>query len=50
MGSEGKGVRDINLKQSDMTAKIEMSSKLESLNVSNATAIVLHQLYISNNK
>jgi 23S rRNA (guanosine2251-2'-O)-methyltransferase len=50
MGSEGKGVRDINLKQSDMTAKIEISPKLESLNVSNATAIVLHQLYILNNK
>jgi len=50
MGSEGKGVRDINLKQSDMTARIEMSPKLESLNVSNATAIVLHQLYILNNK
>jgi 23S rRNA (guanosine2251-2'-O)-methyltransferase len=45
MGSEGRGVRDINLKQSDITVKIEMSSKLESLNVSNATAIILHQLY-----
>ena len=45
MGSEGRGVRDINLKQSDITVKIKMSSKLESLNVSNATAIILHQLY-----
>lgn len=50
MGSEGKGVRKINLKQSDMTVKIEMSSKLESLNVSNAAAIVLHQLYMLNNR
>jgi 23S rRNA (guanosine2251-2'-O)-methyltransferase len=45
MGSEGRGVRDINLKQSDITVKIKMSPKLESLNVSNATAIILHQLY-----
>ena len=45
MGSEGKGIRSINLKQSDLSVKIEISPKLESLNVSNATAIILHQLY-----
>lgn len=50
LGSEGKGIRDINLKQSDIKIKIDMSNKLESLNVSNAAAIVLHQLYINLNK
>ena len=48
LGSEGKGVRDIHLKHSDMKIKINMSSKLESLNVSNAAAIILHQLYLNN--
>jgi 23S rRNA (guanosine2251-2'-O)-methyltransferase len=50
LGSEGKGIRDINLKQSDVKVKVDMSNKLESLNVSNAAAIILHQLYINLNK
>ena len=48
LGSEGKGVRDVNLKHSDIKVKINMSPKLESLNVSNAAAIILHQLYLNN--
>ena len=45
VGSEGRGVRNINLKESDLKVKIQMSPMLESLNVSNSTAIVLHYLY-----
>jgi 23S rRNA (guanosine2251-2'-O)-methyltransferase len=44
LGGEGNGIRDINLKQSDVRAKIDISSKVESLNVSNAAAISLYQL------
>lgn len=48
VGSEGKGIRHINLKESDIKVKIQISPMLESLNVSNATAIVLHYLYCQN--
>ena len=45
LGAEGKGIRDINLKQSDIKARINISDKLQSLNVSNAAAISLYSLY-----
>ena len=45
VGSEGKGIRNINLRESDIRVKIQMSPILESLNVANSTAIVLHYLY-----
>ena len=45
IGSEGQGVRRINLDASDVRVQIKMSAKLDSLNVSNATAIILHSLY-----
>lgn len=44
LGAEGTGIRDINLKQSDLRARIDISNKLQSLNVSNAAAISLYKL------
>ena len=44
LGAEGKGIRNINLKHSDMKVRINISNKLQSLNVSNATAISLYQI------
>ncbi|MFQ3307115.1 MAG: 23S rRNA (guanosine2251-2'-O)-methyltransferase [Candidatus Midichloriaceae bacterium] len=43
-GSEGFGIRNINLDQADLKIKIKISNSLESLNVSNTTAIALYQL------
>ena len=48
LGAEGCGIRKINIRESDFTVSIKMSNKLESINVSNAAAIVLHQLYSAN--
>ncbi|WPX97274.1 23S rRNA (guanosine(2251)-2'-O)-methyltransferase RlmB [Candidatus Bandiella euplotis] len=45
LGAEGKGIRDVNLKQSDVQARINISDRLQSLNVSNAAAIGLYQIY-----
>ncbi len=44
MGSEGKGLRPLVTKHCDMTAKITMSDRVESLNISNAAAIALYEL------
>ena len=44
LGSEGKGMRDLTLKLCDFIAKINISSKMESLNVSSACAITLYEL------
>lgn len=44
VGSEGKGMRDLTKKLCDFLVKIEMSNKMESLNVSVATAIALYDL------
>jgi len=41
MGSEGEGIQKLLLKKSNHTIHIPMSGKLESLNVSQATAIIL---------
>jgi 23S rRNA (guanosine2251-2'-O)-methyltransferase len=42
-GAEGRGIRNINLKQSDIQVRIDISSKIQSLNISNAVAISLYQ-------
>ena len=44
MGSEGKGIRESLVKESDFVSYIPMNSELESLNVSVSTAIILYEL------
>lgn len=41
LGSEGKGVQPLILKEADFSIAIPMSGRIESLNVSQATAVVL---------
>lgn len=45
LGSEGYGMRQLTKKSCDIIAKIMMTDKVESLNVSNAAAIIFHELY-----
>jgi 23S rRNA (guanosine2251-2'-O)-methyltransferase len=45
LGSEGEGVRNLISKNSDDQFKIEHSSKVNSLNVSNTSAIIFNHLY-----
>ena len=45
MGSEGKGLRRLTEKQCDFIVKIPMEGKIESLNVSVATAVTLGEAY-----
>lgn len=42
-GAEGLGIRPLVLKHCDIVCKIDINEKMESLNVSNAVAICLHQ-------
>lgn len=44
LGNEGKGVKKSLQAEADFNIKIEMSDKVESLNVSSAAAIILHYL------
>lgn len=44
MGSEGKGMRRLVEESCDMTVKLPISEKVESLNVSTAAAIALYEL------
>ncbi len=48
MGSEGSGLRTLTKKNCDDLIKINMSNKVESLNVSNAASIAIHEIYKQN--
>ena len=43
-GSEGYGLKSQTLKNSDFLLKVEINKKIESLNISNTAAIVLHHI------
>lgn len=45
MGSEGKGISRLVLEQCDFKVKLPMVGHVNSLNVSNATAILLYEIY-----
>ena len=46
-GSEGYGLKYQTLKNSDFLLKIQINSKIESLNISNSAAIVFHYINVS---
>lgn len=48
MGAEGKGLRQLTQQQCDQLIKIPMSDKVESLNVSVATGIILYETHRQN--
>ena len=45
MGAEGKGLRKLTKESCDILVKLPISKRVESLNVSNAAAIALYELY-----
>lgn len=47
MGAEGKGLRRLTADSCDVLLKIPMDSRMESLNVSNAAAIALYEVFRS---
>jgi len=44
LGSEGFGIKQLVKSQCDHILKIDISNELESLNVSNASAVILYEL------
>ncbi len=50
MGAEGKGLRPLTQQQCDQLIKIPMSGKVESLNVSVATGIILYEVLRQNQR
>ena len=49
MGSEGEGLRRLTRESCDFLVKLPMSDRIESLNVSNAAAVALYELYRTKN-
>ena len=47
LGLEGEGIRNLVKKNCDLLVKIKMNPKAESLNVSNAAAIIMNQIFLS---
>lgn len=47
LGSEGAGIRNLVKKKCDVLARLPISSKIESLNVSNAATIALYELSLN---
>ena len=47
LGAEGKGMRRLTAENCDEIVKLPIDSRMESLNVSNAAAVALYQLYMS---
>ncbi|MBN8544205.1 MAG: 23S rRNA (guanosine(2251)-2'-O)-methyltransferase RlmB [Alphaproteobacteria bacterium] len=47
LGAEGKGMRRLTAESCDELVKLPIDSRMESLNVSNAAAVALYQLYVS---
>ena len=50
VGSEGKGISPLVLKQCDYRVKIPMEGHVNSLNVSVATAVLLYGIYLNRRK